>query len=265
MDFLKKNLAPISQEAWDEIEEQAEVSLKAHLSARKFVEVEGPRGWDFPGKALGRLNLANTKKGEVSYGVRSFLPTIEARVPFSLKIWELDNANRGAEDVDLENLEEAAKKIAKFEDDVIYNGLANANIDGIFKTAQNKIKLAGDSIQWLEQFSQGIEMFADNAIEGPYALVLNPKSWRALDKHAKGYPLRRQVKDLIGGPIIMANNLAKDGILVSIDGDDLKLILGQDFSIGYEHHDSENVKLFITETFTFQINEPNAIIHLKTE
>jgi uncharacterized linocin/CFP29 family protein len=265
MDFLKKHLAPISEEAWEEIEEQAKISLKAHLSGRKFVDIDGPKGWDFPGKALGRLNLANTKKEDVNYGVRSFLPTIEARVPFTLKIWELDNATRGAEDVDLENLEVAAKRIATFEDSVIYNGLNKANIDGIFKTAPHKIKLAADSMQWLEQISEGIEIFSDNAIEGPFALVLNPKSWRALDKYSKGYPLRRQVKDLIGGPIIMANYLKKDGVLVSIRDDDLKLTIGQDFSIGYEQHDSENVKLFITETFTFQINEPNAIINLKTE
>jgi uncharacterized linocin/CFP29 family protein len=45
-------------------------------------------------------------------------------------------------------------------------------------------------------------------------------------------------------------------------GGDLELILGQDFSIGYEHHDHQNVKLYITETFTFRILDPSVFVKL---
>ncbi len=47
MDMLKRNLAPISAEAWEEIDEQAAAVLKTHLSARRAVNVQGPMGWGF--------------------------------------------------------------------------------------------------------------------------------------------------------------------------------------------------------------------------
>jgi uncharacterized linocin/CFP29 family protein len=60
MDLLKRELAPLAREAWDEIDERAVDVLKTHLSARKVVRVEGPKGWDYTSITEGRLNLLKT-------------------------------------------------------------------------------------------------------------------------------------------------------------------------------------------------------------
>ena len=44
MDFLKKELAPISGKVWKDIEERAKEVLTTQLSARRFVKVTGPIG-----------------------------------------------------------------------------------------------------------------------------------------------------------------------------------------------------------------------------
>ncbi|HCX73227.1 MAG TPA: hypothetical protein DHM37_05870 [Candidatus Cloacimonas sp.] len=41
------------------------------------------------------------------------------------------------------------------------------------------------------------------------------------------------------------------------------LTSGQDFSFGYQSHTDKKVKLFLTETFTFSVCEPTAVLHLK--
>ncbi|HQH10893.1 MAG TPA: family 1 encapsulin nanocompartment shell protein, partial [Candidatus Sumerlaeota bacterium] len=60
MDLMKKNLAPIADEAWDEIEKQAQITLRGNLSARGLVDFDGPHGWKKASVNLGRAKLAES-------------------------------------------------------------------------------------------------------------------------------------------------------------------------------------------------------------
>ena len=42
--MLYRELAPITKEAWEEIEDRLMEVFKTYLSARKVVKVEGPKG-----------------------------------------------------------------------------------------------------------------------------------------------------------------------------------------------------------------------------
>ncbi|HRV23586.1 MAG TPA: family 1 encapsulin nanocompartment shell protein, partial [Sphaerochaeta sp.] len=55
--MFKRNLAPISNRAWSEIEERAKLVLLSRLSARKVVSVNGPHGLDYTVLSEGRLSL----------------------------------------------------------------------------------------------------------------------------------------------------------------------------------------------------------------
>jgi len=44
-------------------------------------------------------------------------------------------------------------------------------------------------------------------------------------------------------------------------GGDFELILGQDLAIGYESHTQTKVKLYFTESFTFRVLEPAAVMN----
>jgi uncharacterized linocin/CFP29 family protein len=52
-------------------------------------------------------------------------------------------------------------------------------------------------------------------------------------------------------------------MLLANRGGDLELTVGQDFSIGYHHHNSEEIFLFLTESFTFRVIAPEAIVWFK--
>ncbi len=60
----------------------------------------------------------------------------------------------------------------------------------------------------------------------------------------------------------MENPNITDSYLVSARGGDFRLILGQDMSIGFDSADTEKVKLYFTESFTFRVLEPNAVVIL---
>jgi uncharacterized linocin/CFP29 family protein len=267
MDILKRELAPITLEAWTEIDGQATRSLTAALSARKVVDVKGPMGTDFAGVPEGRLEYpAGRNPGDVSYGIYKVHHLVETRIPFDLDITELDNVVRGARDIDLRNLEEAAKKIALFEEKVVYHGLPEANIKGLkLCEAETCMAMGSSPEQLLTAIAEGITTFAGRSMEGPYAFVVGPRIWSGMSAHVQGYPVKMQAENVLGGPVILSPYLSgpyeNEAYMISQRGGDLELILGQDLSIGYERHSERTVTLYITESFTFRILDPAAVIH----
>ncbi len=271
MDILKRELAPIPAEAWTEIDRQATRTLSALLSGRKVVDVTGPMGTDFPGVPEGRLHYPDKQIEEgVKYGIHKVHLLVETRVPFELDIDEMDNVVRGAKDVDLSNLEKAAKKIALFEERVVYHGLDEANIQGLQICSAGGCPTIGEKPEeLLESIADGITMFTERSMEGPYSFVVGPKLWSKLSAHYQGYPVKMQAENLLGGTVVLSPYLTgehgAEAFLVSTRGGDLELILGQDLAIGYESHTPKKVKLYFTESFTFRILEPSAVIHYHPE
>lgn len=263
MDILRKSLAPISDHAWDEINDTALEVLTSVLSARKFVDVEGPKGWDYAALSTGRITVPKDQKAVVKYGVHQVLPLVEARIPFELNIWELDNVARGAEDIDLDALEDAAREIAKFEENAIYEGFKAANIQGLKSCDEyNTPAFPENGEEIIGAVANVLSQFKANSIEGPYSLILSQEKWQLVNSYIKGYPLRKQLENLLGGSIIMAPNI-KDAYIVSERGGDFKMVIGQDLSIGYESHNNKSVQLYFTESFTFQIIDPAAVAVFK--
>ncbi|MGH7338600.1 MAG: encapsulin, partial [Myxococcota bacterium] len=52
---LNRDLAPISDRAWERIEQEARDVLRLHLAARRIVDFEGPLGWEYSAVDLGRV------------------------------------------------------------------------------------------------------------------------------------------------------------------------------------------------------------------
>ncbi|WP_300522433.1 family 1 encapsulin nanocompartment shell protein [Aminiphilus sp.] len=263
MDILKRSLSPVTDGAWKEIDAQARTVLEAHLSARRFVDVEGPRGWDYAALTLGRLDVPKGQKPEgVVYGVHQVQPLVETRVAFELDRWELDNVERGAKDIDFSALDEAAKKAALFEEKAVYEGLKAAGIVGLAEAGKgNAVSLDMKSKETiLGALIKGLGKFQDAAVGGPYALVAGPSLWNAI--HSFGdYPLHLRIKDLLGGKIILLPH-TDAAYLVSLRGGDMELVLGQDFAVGFEDVAAKKVQLFLTESFTFRVIVPEAVVPL---
>lgn len=271
MDILKRELAPIPLEAWSEIDAQASRSLTATLSARKVVDVNGPMGTDFAGVPEGRLEYPKKqRKGDVSYGIHKVHHLIEARMPFALDILELDNVVRGAKDIDLSNLEQAARKIALFEEKVVYHGMPQANIKGLKSCVGDACQTMGSKPeQLLEAIAGGITIFTERSIEGPYSFVAGPKIWSNMSAHLQGYPVKMQAENILGGSVFLSPYLSgqfeNEAYMISLRGGDFEIILGQDLSIGYDSHTDTAATLYFTESFTFRILEPAAVIYYVTQ
>ncbi|MEQ9363819.1 MAG: family 1 encapsulin nanocompartment shell protein, partial [Leptospirales bacterium] len=268
MDLLKRAAAPISGAAWDAIDEEATQALSNRLTARRFVDVDGPHGWEYTAVSSGRLALPGDQPDAdgVSHGIYNVLPLIEFRVSFELNTWELDNIERGAVDINLAPVTEAARKAADFEDRIVFHGYQEGRVVGLAQSREYppaKIAQSGGDQAMLDAISGAILHFQDALVGGPYALIAGAKPWQLLAASANGYPLRKRVERLIDGPVIYSPAAGEGAYLVSLRGGDFILSVGQDFSIGYEAHTAESVRLFLTESFTFRMLDPGAVIALE--
>lgn len=267
MDVLKQQLAPISDAAWEEIEEEAKRTFALNLSARRIVDVCGPKGLELGAVNTGRLELPDDQPSErLRYGIREVLPLVEVRAVFELDLWELDNVDRGAKDPDLANLNVAAKELSRFEERLVYDGFEEAGIAGLVAGSGFAPVPVGDRPEGLpEAVGQAVLKLRYADVDGPYALALGAALYRALDSGSEhGYPLRRRIEKQVGGPIVLAPYL-EGGLVISKRGGDAELTLGQDISIGYSHHDSKSVSLYLSESFTFRVLTPEAVVALRSE
>jgi uncharacterized linocin/CFP29 family protein len=262
MDLLKRTHAPITPPAWKQIDDEARRVLQINLAGRKLVDVDGPHGWEYAAVNTGRLTLRSEGALGVPWGVREVVPLIEVRVPFELRLMELDNASRGAI-LDLAAVVEAAEKAAHAEDDVIFNGFPAGGLQGIIPTAsQPSLRIPDDYADYPAVVVAAVETLRQAGVNGPYALALGPASYAGLAQAAQdGYPIRERVEHLLDGPLVLAPRVA-GAVLLSHRGGDFRLSVGQDLSIGYAGHDQEKVYLFVTESFAFRVLERGAAVHL---
>ncbi len=258
MDILKRNLAPLTEEAWGEIDSRAREVLKNNLSARKVLSVEGPKGWDYTVIPEGRLE--NFVEDEVSSATYMVKPLIESRISFTLNRREMDSISKGVKDADLENLEEAVKKSALFEEEVVYSGYDQGNIKGLEnETSHEAIDLGDNSSAIMGAITQGILTLKDSFAEGPFSLVVGREAWRKIHIEAQSYPLIRRIENLIGGEIVLSN-VVEGALLLPYNHGDLELTIGQDFAIGYQSSDDKEVKLFVAESFTLRVLDSDLIV-----
>lgn len=266
MNLLKRDIAPITGEAWNEIDSQATRLLTSLLTVRKFADLRGPYGPDFGGVSLGRVERVDAgKRGIQEFGVRRVQPLMEVRIPFHLDLWELDNASRGAADIDLSPMEEAARKLAAFEESVLYSGAPEAGIAPLAEcTTQEAVEYDDKPETFLRAVAQGVTQLRASAVKGPYALVVNQPMWTYLSSSVQGRPLRHHLEYILQGPVLMST-FTETPYLVSMRGGDLELILGQDIAIGYQNREGQKVELFFTESFTYRLLDSDALLFFKAK
>lgn len=95
MNNLKRELAPISSAAWEEIDEEATRVLKLKLAGRKLVDFVGPLGPTGAAVNTGRRErLDKGPVADVEASRRQVLPLVELRAYFDLSREEMDAVER---------------------------------------------------------------------------------------------------------------------------------------------------------------------------
>jgi uncharacterized linocin/CFP29 family protein len=264
MNHLLRSHAPISDAAWSLLDEEARERLSPPLAARKLVDFSGPHGWDYSATNLGRASAVESAPSEGVSGLkRQVLPLVELRADFELSRAELRDADRGAEDVELQALDRAAHQIALAENVAVFHGWQDA-VTGIAEASpHDALHLGEDTDRYPTLVAGAVERLLCDGITGPYGVALGREQYRRVVETAEhgGYLLFDHLRKIVEGPLVWAPGV-RGAVVISLRGGDFLFECGQDLSIGYDSHDAEGVRLYLQESFSFRVATPEAAVAL---
>ena len=187
MDHLYRELAPVTEAAWSQIEDEAKGRLVTHLAARKLVDLDGPHGWGHSATDLGRVDEVPGPAEGVAALRRRVLPLVELRADFSVSRQEIDDADRGADDIDLPELDEAVRQLALAENSTVFHGYADAGMLGITECSSHQpIGFSDDMEQYPKVVAHAVDVLRRSGIGGPYGLAIGPEIYTGIvetDEH----------------------------------------------------------------------------------
>jgi uncharacterized linocin/CFP29 family protein len=263
MNNLYRELAPISDSAWAQIEEEVSRTLKRYLAARRVVDVKGPGGVALAAVPTGHLQTIEAPGDGIVARQREVKALVELRVPFELDRQAIDDVERGANDADWQPAKDAARELAFAEDGAVFDGYAAAGIEGIRQGTSNPIMtLPADVREYPQAIAQALSQLRLVGVNGPYAVLLGAEAYTALAETVDhGYPVLEHIKRLVKDQIIWAPAI-EGAFVLTTRGGDFELHIGQDVSIGYSNHTDAVVRLYLQETFTFLLLTSEAAVAL---
>ena len=224
MDHLRRGLSPVTDEGWEAIDAEATRTLRHYLAARPLVGFDSPAGWDKSAHNLGRVEPVAPPMAGV----------------------------------------EAAKRAALAEDHIVFRGFKEGHVTGIAEAAPYPpIQMDDNYADYPKLVARAVSTLREAGIDGPYAAALGPRCWTGVVETTEygGYPVLEHLRLILGGPVVWAP--AVDGaVVLSQRGHDFRFVAGQDFAIGYAGTDGDRVRLYIEESFTFEVLEPRAAVSL---
>lgn len=260
---LHRELAPITPEAWSEIEDEARRTFRRNVGGRRVVDVTGPDGPALAAVGTGHLSGIEAPAPGVSARLRQVRPLVELRAPFRVGRDAVDDVERGAQDSDWQPVKDAARAMAFAEDRAVFEGYAAAGIEGLRRrTSHQVLTLPAQPRDYPDAVSRALSALRLAGVDGPYALLLGADAYTAVSEASDdGYPVAAQLDRMLDGPPIWAPAL--DGaFLVSTRGGDFELRLGEDLAIGYTTHDAEGIELYFHQTLTFLVHTDEAVVAL---
>lgn len=261
MNHLFRDLAPITDDSWTMLDDEARTRLAPALGGRKLVDFVGPLGWEHSATSTGRIGpVADASADAVIARSRSVVPLAEVRAEFTLSRSELDAAARGAIDVDLSSLDEAAARLATIENSAIFNGWDALGFGGVIPSTPNTpLSRSDDPRRFAEQVAAAVAQLKRAGVDGPYGIAVDSDTWinTVGGSDQGGSPLLTHLEKILEGPVVWTPGI-EGAAVVSLRGGDYVFESGQDIAIGYSHHSAESVTLYLEETFSFRIATPEA-------
>src|ERR1700746_4162350 len=169
MNNLHRELAPISDAAGADIEEETTRTLKRYLAGRRVVDVQGPGGVGLSAVGTGHLKTIAEPGKSILARQREVKALVELRVPFELNRQQIDDVERGANDSDWQPAKDAARLLAFAEDRAIFEGYSAAGIGGIRGGTRHPVKpLPADMRAYPDAIAQALSQLRLTRVTGPF-------------------------------------------------------------------------------------------------
>ena len=261
MDSLNRGQAPFPAEIWQMIDEAAASAARDRLTARRFLELEGPFGAGLTAIEVGNDDYCRQPGPDEAGAVMGrAIPLPMLRKSFRLSIRRVSAYVQNGQPLDLNPAQEAAEAVADREEELIYKGQPSLGLPGMLTMEGRHQAEAAD---WtapdraLQDVLAAATRLDDSGYRGPYALALSPSLYNNLFRLYPGTDVLalEHLRRLCTAGIYKA---AIDGGVL-VDTRIGVLILGQDLQAGYSSQDGVHYHLYLSESIVLRIDEPEAI------
>ncbi len=286
MNDLSREKLAWGQELWDRIDKTVHNETQQTKVGAKFIPLYGPLAdaMTVPADTI-NLQIMTIDEGKIK-------PLIEIWVEFVLTKEQVENEDQLSTAVTLAT--RAANLLSQGEDLLIFQG-DNGIENDLFKTVQHRGGPAGNGLLQFPPADQTIDVepidtqtkprrYGENTFKavaqgyallqkkghyGPYALVL------ATEIYADTYaPLANtlimpadRIKPLVTAGFYGTGTVpASTGLLMSLGGNTVDLVIGVDVITAFTQVDSEGLYHFrVNERFALRVKDPTALVLLKFE
>lgn len=266
MDTLNRAPAQLPEPVWQAIEGAAVEAAKRRLTARRFIDVEGPFGVGLTAIEAGNDDYCRAPAADEAGAVMGRAISVPMlRRPFRLSVRRLAAHLDLGQPLDLTPAEEAAEAVATREEDFIYHGQQAFSLPGLL-THEGRQRVEGGD--WagvdraLADVLAAVTRLDEAGYLGPYALALPPPLYNGLFRLYPGSDvmqlehLRRLcTRGIFKAPIA-------EGVLV--DPRVGAIVLGQDLRAGYIRQDGVHYEFYLSESIVLRIDEPRAVCAIGT-
>jgi len=265
MDWLRREIAPLTQSIWDQIEGAVTTAARHAMAARRIADFRGPQGWGQVAVQTGRMRRLPGATGRAFLSLPEVILLAEIRAEFSLPWDAIETFERGGAVLDTHDAEEAGREVALAEDRLMFYGHEGG---AGFLTSEDVQR--GSLGDWTQpgqadlDILDAIEKIDGAGIPGPYDLVLDPDLYYGFQRataQGGGYPVSRELRSVLNK--VYRSHVIRGGAVFSTRGEDFFMYVGGDLSVGYRWHDQDAVHLFCAETVAAQVVTPEAVCVLE--
>jgi uncharacterized linocin/CFP29 family protein len=258
-DYLTREGAPISEEAWQALDRTAVEAAKSVLSGRRLLHIEGPYGL-----GLKAIPLADQQadKGMV---IGCTLPLALVQRSFTMAKRDFAAAEGGAL-LDTSPVATAAIECAMAEDSLVFGGAPG--IPGLLTikgSAGQKLSPWDEVGTAASDIIKAVTVLDSAGFHGPYVLALSPARYNLL---LRRYPTGNfseleHIQSMATEGVVKAPALEGGGLLLASGRQFAAIIIGQDMTVGFTGPAEERLEFTVSESLVPFIREPRALCVLK--
>ncbi len=261
MKFLNRETSPIAAAVWAQIDSVFFPLLSQRLKLRSLVGFT-PVPFETDAIATGDLTPL-ISSDNLTVSAREPIRMVEIQYDFDLPKSVVEAFKRDKPDFDDSIFKHVSNRFSGVENSLILDGVSEAGINGILKKIPRKPIHAKNTKGLIDAVASMLAAFGGEFIQGPYKLVLSTTTLiKMVTESEGGVSVKSRLETLLGADFfIVCENIGDDKILaLSQRGGDFILYNGLDVSIGYTGEKKESYTLFMSESCTFRILNPEAAI-----
>jgi uncharacterized linocin/CFP29 family protein len=265
MSWLDREAASFGQDVWDKIDAAARSSAAEVLAGRKILPVSGPLGIAL---RAGISEDEAAEEEEAGSEAHLHVPDVRAlpllHRPLRLGVRSVEAYLARGEPLDLEEVAEAARVLARAEERLIFAGHARAGVAGLLRH-RDALELPmhdwSDPRRAADDLLGALAQLDSAGRHGPYAAAVSPTRYWQLFRPYEGTSLtpHGQLAALFEGGIVKAPALTEGAVVMMKSSSGPRVLVGQELSAAYDGREGIFHRISLIESVTLLEGVPGSV------